>query len=73
MNYIGNILKAKDTIDKIHNYIYFKTLLAEVEPSVITAFLYSIIDHITISNGNVRTIMFVNGLQQTFIPKKTDN
>ncbi len=48
------------------DYIYFQNLAESTEPEVLKAFFLSIIDSIVMLHGNVKTIVFRNGLSHTF-------
>lgn len=48
------------------NYINYKRLATSVDAEVLQSFVRSILDSITMKNGNVHQIIFKNGLSHTF-------
>lgn len=48
-------------------YINYKRLAMSVDPDVLKSFVQSVIDNISVLNGNIQTIVFRNGLSHTFI------
>lgn len=48
------------------SYISYKRLASTVEASVLSSFVHTVIDNITIENGKVRQIIFRNGLAARF-------
>ena len=51
------------------NYISYKRLAMSVDSKVIQSFVQSIIDSITMDKGNIKQIIFKNGLSHTFVYK----
>ena len=49
------------------SYVNYARLASTVEPGVLKTFVQSIIDHITIYDGRVKTIIFRNGLAANFV------
>lgn len=47
-------------------YIHYKRLAQAVDTNILKTFVVSIIDHMVIYNGKVKTIIFRNGLAATF-------
>lgn len=51
------------------NYIYYKNLVAVVEPEILKTYMETILDSIYITDGKVSSIVFKNGLCHRFIYK----
>ncbi len=49
------------------NYVNYKRLAMSVDPDVLKSFVQSIIDNISVMDGNIQSIVFRNGLSHTFI------
>ena len=48
-------------------YVNYKRLALSVDPDVLKSFVQSIIDNISVMDGNIQSIVFRNGLSHTFI------
>jgi site-specific DNA recombinase len=51
------------------NYIYYRNLVAVVEPEILKTYMETILDSIYITDGKVTSIVFKNGLCHKFIYK----
>lgn len=51
------------------NYIYYRNLVAVVEPEILKTYMETILDSIYITDGKVTSIVFKNGLCHRFIYK----
>ena len=68
INKASQFILAQKLADR--RYISYKRLSLSVDREVLSSFLHSVIDSITMDAGKIRQIVFKNGLSHTFVYKQ---